>query len=85
MYWRMACLSHYTATYNSVFRINTKNGDPEAETRFSLADRTLGIEYINANSPQAKGRVERANQTLQDRPAQGDARLTQRAEASLLA
>ena len=27
----------------------------------------LGIELICANSPQAKGRVERANQTLQDR------------------
>jgi hypothetical protein len=27
----------------------------------------LGIEIICANSPQAKGRVERANQTLQDR------------------
>ena len=27
----------------------------------------LGIEIINANSPQAKGRVERANKTLQDR------------------
>ncbi|PYD83703.1 hypothetical protein DNF23_58635, partial [Pseudomonas syringae pv. pisi] len=27
----------------------------------------LGIEGIQANSPQAKGRVERANQTLQDR------------------
>lgn len=28
---------------------------------------TLGIELICANSPQAKGRVERANNTLQDR------------------
>ena len=28
---------------------------------------TLGVELILANSPQAKGRVERANGTLQDR------------------
>jgi hypothetical protein len=27
----------------------------------------LGIQVICANTPQAKGRVERANQTLQDR------------------
>ena len=29
--------------------------------------KTLDIEPIHANTPQAKGRVERANQTLQDR------------------
>lgn len=52
---------------HSVFRINSKEADPEAETQFSRAARTLGIECIHANSPQAKGRVERANQTLQDR------------------
>lgn len=33
----------------------------------SLKLSELGIELICANSPQAKGRVERANQTLQDR------------------
>ncbi|ELT0935933.1 TPA: transposase, partial [Enterobacter roggenkampii] len=36
-------------------------------TQFTRAIKTLGIEPIHANSPQAKGRVERANQTLQDR------------------
>jgi hypothetical protein len=52
---------------HSIFRINTRDADPEAETQFSRAARELDIECIHANSPQAKGRVERANQTLQDR------------------
>jgi len=44
--------------------------NPEREgelTQFTRAIKTLGIEPIHANTPQAKGRVERANQTLQDR------------------
>lgn len=52
---------------HSIFRINAKEADPEAETQFSRAARELGIECIHAHSPQAKGRVERVNQTLQDR------------------
>ena len=52
---------------HSIFRINAKDADPEAETQFARAARELGIESIHAHSPQAKGRVERANQTLQDR------------------
>ncbi len=52
---------------HSIFRINAKEVDAEAETQFSRAARELGIECIHAHSPQAKGRVERANQTLQDR------------------
>ena len=36
-------------------------------TQLQRALQELGIELILANSPQAKGRVERANQTLQDR------------------
>ena len=36
-------------------------------TQFQRALDQLGIELICANSPQAKGRVERANRTLQDR------------------
>jgi transposase len=36
-------------------------------TQFQRAMRELNIETILANSPQAKGRVERANSTLQDR------------------
>jgi transposase len=52
---------------HSIFRINAKGADMGAETQFSRAARELGIECIHAHSPQAKGRVERANQTLQDR------------------
>ena len=52
---------------HSIFRINATDADPDAETQFSRAARELGIECIHAHSPQAKGRVERANQTLQDR------------------
>ncbi len=52
---------------HSIFRINAKEADPAAETQFSRAARELGIECIHAHSPQAKRRVERANQTLQDR------------------
>jgi hypothetical protein len=40
--------------------------DPEP-TQFERAARSLGIEPIQALTPQAKGRVERAFQTLQDR------------------
>jgi hypothetical protein len=36
-------------------------------TQFGRATQELDIQIICANSPQAKGRVERANQTLQDR------------------
>jgi hypothetical protein len=52
---------------HSIFRINAKEADSEAQTQFSRALEGLGIEGIQAHSPQAKGRVERANQTLQDR------------------
>ncbi len=38
-------------------------------TDFGRAMQELGIQIICANTPQAKGRVERANQTLQDRLA----------------
>ena len=36
-------------------------------TQFGRAMKLLGVELILANSPQAKGRVERCNRTLQDR------------------
>lgn len=39
----------------------------EAQTQFERAAKELGIEIIHANSPQAKGRVERTFGTLQDR------------------
>jgi len=52
----------------SVFRVNQTNvTTTDARTMFERAMADLGIELICAYSPQAKGRVERANQTLQDR------------------
>lgn len=52
---------------HSIFRVNQKEPAAEAQTQFARALKELGVEGIQANSPQAKGRVERANQTLQDR------------------
>ena len=53
---------------NSIFRVNQPqivSGD--ALTQFGRALHQLGIEIICANTPQAKGRVERTFLTLQDR------------------
>jgi transposase len=55
----------YTDKY-SVFRVNQKDRE-DCETQFGRVLRTLGVRLVYANTPQAKGRVERANQTLQDR------------------
>jgi transposase len=41
--------------------------DKQPETQFGRAMRELEVELILARSPQAKGRVERVNRTLQDR------------------
>lgn len=41
--------------------------EDDAPTQFGRAMGQLGVELILANSPQAKGRVERMNGTLQDR------------------
>ena len=51
-----------------VFRVNIPNAlSGTGLTQFGRALKELEIELICAHSPQAKGRVERANQTLQDR------------------
>lgn len=52
---------------HSVFRNNTASARGDGMTHFGRALEALNIEIICANSPQAKGRVERANGTLQDR------------------
>jgi hypothetical protein len=53
---------------NSIFRVNVPSaGAGDALTQFGRAMQELDIEIICANSPQAKGRVERVIQTLQDR------------------
>ena len=53
---------------NSIFRVNQPtSGQKDALTQFGRALQELDIQIICANTPQAKGRVERVNQTLQDR------------------
>lgn len=49
-----------------IYRGETADGEPTL-TQFGRAMKDLGVELILANSPQAKGRVERMNGTLQDR------------------
>ena len=44
---------------------------PRTETQMGRAFRELGMEWIAAHSPQAKGRIERCFQTLQDRLVKG--------------
>ncbi|MDN5940030.1 MAG: ISNCY family transposase [Salinisphaera sp.] len=72
----MRVLDEYLGTYgrpvslysdrHSIFRVNMPDREGEL-TQFGRALETLDIEAIHARTPQAKGRVERANQTLQDR------------------
>ncbi len=52
---------------HGIFRVNAKETIHEGETQFKRAMDNLGVRIIYANSAEAKGRVERANQTLQDR------------------
>jgi hypothetical protein len=53
---------------HSTFRVNNnKKYSKELSTQFHRVLKALEIELICANSPQAKGRVERANRILQDR------------------
>ena len=52
---------------HSVFRVNQKSSQDSKITQFGRILNELNIDIIFANSPQAKGRVERANRTLQDR------------------
>jgi len=47
--------------------IYRQDGHPELPTQFGRAMKELGVELICANSPQAKGRVERRNALFQDR------------------
>jgi transposase len=53
---------------HGIFRVNQPSaGTSNTLTQFGRAMQELDIQIICANTPQAKGRVERANQTLQDR------------------
>jgi hypothetical protein len=65
-------LAHYTDK-NSIFRAAGPATLPEqlqgekARSQFGRALQELGVEWIAAQSPQAKGRIERLFETLQDR------------------
>ncbi|MHB8135753.1 MAG: ISNCY family transposase [Anaerolineaceae bacterium] len=53
---------------NGVFKVNNpSNSKRDALTQFGRAMQELGIQIICAETPQAKGRVERVIETLQDR------------------
>lgn len=53
---------------HGIFRVNAKDAQSgDGKTEFGRTVERLDITLINALTPQAKGRVERANQTLQDR------------------
>jgi hypothetical protein len=73
-----AALNDYIAEYgkpraiytdkHAVFKVNTPGGwNTTGLTQFGRAIKQLNIEAIFAHSPESKGRVERANNTLQDR------------------
>lgn len=51
---------------HSIFK-SSKSEEKPTLTQFGRAMKELGIKLIYANSPQAKGRVERSHSTLQDR------------------
>ena len=56
-------------TYKSTKKLTIEEelADQEALSQFERALKELGVEVIHANSPQAKGRIERIFNTFQDR------------------
>jgi hypothetical protein len=54
---------------HGIFRVNQPSslGESSGLTQFGRAMQELDIQIICASTPQAKGRIERAYQTLQDR------------------
>jgi hypothetical protein len=66
-FWKYGLPFSMYVDNGSVFSVNTGNPDRTKVTQYERAVAELGIEMIHARSPQAKGRVERVNQTLQDR------------------
>lgn len=53
--------------YGSVFSVNLNNPERDKKTHFEKIMKDLSVDISHARSPQAKGRVERANKTMQDR------------------
>lgn len=54
-------------SYTDRHGVYVDHDNPEHLTQFGRAMAALNIRHIKAHSPQAKGRVERMNRTLQDR------------------
>ncbi len=68
----LECYGKPVAFYSDkhgIFRVNQERplGLSSGLTQFGRAMQELDVQIICANSPQAKGRIERANLTLQDR------------------
>ena len=74
----VTALKHYVLAHGTplalysdrhgIFRVNAVDAvKSDGKTEFNRVTDRLNIEQICAHSPQAKGRVERVNQTLQDR------------------
>jgi transposase len=62
------CPLAFYSDRHGIFRVNAKDAQSgDGKTEFGRVVARLEIGLINALTPQAKGRVERANQTLQDR------------------
>ena len=61
----MGAVAFYSDKH-SVFRINRDAQGGSGMTQFGRAPAELNIQIICANSSQARGRVERANRTLED-------------------
>jgi hypothetical protein len=58
----------FSSDRHGIFRVNRKGAlGGDGMTQFGRALHALNIEILCATSPEAKGRVERAHQTLQDR------------------
>ena len=53
--------------HGAAFSVNLNNAEREKITQWERALKDLGVTVIHANSPQAKGCVERCNKTMQDR------------------
>lgn len=51
--------------------VHHRDAPPQQPTQIGRALQELGVEWIAAHSPQAKGRIERAFQTAQDRLVKG--------------
>jgi transposase len=67
------CPLAFYSDRHGIFRVNAKEAaSGDGKTEFGRMTESLRIELIHALTPQAKGRVERANQTLQDRKRRGD-------------